>query len=239
MDVAVIVALASRKWSELLRYMNHRPPNAQFGHIQLQRAILGEEALAGSICDLRQGSRNVPVLGGDLGGKGIVVRPSGVVDSVVVGDGVEAVDVHNGYYFVDSHFHSDNVSDDEQRPYEDPRDPLSADDLERFQHSSAEVKAEIYGAMRTVVRRYGAITGKFGPRRCKGPTLKMRFRRKGRWGAGGNGSTGFFVGEMWVSCGHVSEDGFELFVNGGKGGKGSKSRSTCFNCGRPGHWARE
>ena len=76
--------------------------------------------------------------------------------------------------------------------------------------------------------------------------MARRFTRRGP--AGGNGSgkagprRGFFVGASFVSLDHVPESELEAFFGGGsKPGarKGMHGVMKCFNCGKPGHFARE
>lgn len=58
--------------------------------------------------------------------------------------------------------------------------------------------ADLYWAMRRVVRRYRAAKDKFGPKRkFKGGRFKRRFRRFGQ--KGGKAREGSFTGQIFIS----------------------------------------
>ena len=148
------------------------------------------------------------------------------------------MDIVDGHHLVDG---SDGgVSPcEEQWAFEGEHDPLDADEVRQFQCSSASQVAGLYLAMRKAVRQHRAAKGRFGPRRrFNGSSIERRFRRKGLHARfGGTARNGFSIGEAYVRLDHVLDEESEVSVRGRKGG--GKTPSKCFECGKPGHFARE
>ena len=60
-----LLQLPAKKWSELLKDVQHRLPRTRQEYIALQQSILREKVLENSIFDLRSHARNV--VGADRG----------------------------------------------------------------------------------------------------------------------------------------------------------------------------
>lgn len=214
--------LFPKKWFELFKGLQHRSPQNRAEHSELQQAIIREKMFEGSIFDLRSiHARNViGSYGGSyfISGEGVEPRPlymclgdpggtgtrdveASVDSGSVVHDGF--VGIYDGYYVCEGDPESDVSSDAEQRAWEDASDPFAAEFAE-FQGMIDTQVADLYWAMRRVVRRYRAAKVKFGPRRkCKGG----RFKRQ----KGGKPGRGFHVGQTWVSFDEAPGKEIEFF----------------------------
>ena len=55
-----LLQLSPRKWAESLKDFGHRLPRNRVEHVDLQKAILRERVLEGSVLDRRQGAQHIP-----------------------------------------------------------------------------------------------------------------------------------------------------------------------------------
>ena len=206
-----LLQLSPKRWSELRKDTQRRLPHNQAEYVQLQQTILREKPWRAAF-GTRQGARNAPGSGsssrhfaiehelrplfmclGDPGGCG--VGSNGLGAGSLDREVDHQVDVHDEHYLCDSDGGSDVSSDEEQWAYEDLHDALNSAELDELRRMSPGQVADLYWAMRRVVRRFRAARGRFGPRgRFKGGCFKRRFRKGSSKGSGGKRRKGFYVG---------------------------------------------
>ena len=137
-------------------------------------------------------------------------------------------------------------TDSEYWARENLEDPWPEEKLQA-ERQSAEADplymAHVFWTKRVADRRWRAAKGRFHPRRHRRgrKTVARRLTRRGPTGGGSKKARkGFFIGEAFVSLDHVPEEALQAFFNKKRPGKrGMPKDLRCFNCGKPGHMARE
>ena len=255
-----LLRLPTRKWSSLLKDMNHHFPRTEAQYKELQNMILRERALETQV--LQPGSS-----AGNTYGDGTylldTVSGNPVPLYMCLGNPCQSQEEHfyqpSAYHAaplansstspceIDDFPDSSDSSGSEYWDEENGEDPWPADRLEEERNKARADPTYItqcFWAMRKAVRKYRAVKGKFGPRRRFQPRkLGKRFTRRGPGGEGNKPRKGSFVGECFVSMEHVPDSTLEAFFQGRSGkGKEKGGRPTnagCFKCGRPGHLAKD